>query len=145
MHMYPRVGLGVIVVNQDGQILVHRLIGQHAPYYSIPGGLLEVGESFEAGAIRELHEECGIELQAPKVIALTNNLETYHSEGLHAVSVILLAKDYVGKPVLREPEKHSELLWVDPHHLPEPHFEASRLGVSCYLAGTFYRQGNLAG
>lgn len=137
---HPRVGLGVIVLNGEGKILIQRRIGSHAPHYSIPGGSLELGETFERGAIRELQEECGIELKDPKVIALTNNLETYGEEGVHFISVILIARQFKGVPKLQEADRHSELLWADPDHLPEPHFEASRLGVACYLSGDFYRQ-----
>lgn len=114
--------------------------GLHAPYWSIPGGSLELGETFEEGAIRELQEECGITLVRPKVIAVTNNLETYTAEGVHFISVILLAERYEGEPKLLERGKHSELRWVDPRDLPLPHFEASRLGVQCYLDGKSYVQ-----
>lgn len=135
---HPRVGLGVIICNDDGEILIQRRIGTHAPYYSIPGGSLEAGETFEQGAIRELQEECGIVINKPQVIAVTNNLDTYAQEGAHFISVILLVKQFEGEPTLQEADKHSELLWVDPRHLPEPHFEASRAAVDCYLAGKFY-------
>lgn len=140
MSTHPRVGLGVIVLNDDGQILVLRRIGSHAPYYSIPGGSLELGETFEQGAVRELQEECAITIVKPEVMAITNNLETYAEEGAHFISVILVAKRFEGVPKLQEADKHSELLWVDPRILPEPHFEASRLGVACYLSGKFYNQ-----
>jgi len=57
----PGVGLGVIVENAQGQILVQKRTGSHAQKYSIPGGGLELGETFEEGACRELREEHGIE------------------------------------------------------------------------------------
>lgn len=129
----PRVGLGIIVLNGEGRILVLNRIGKHAPYWSIPGGSLELGETFEAGAIRELQEECDITLVEPKVFAVTNNLETYDKEGVHFISVILRAEEYEGEVRLLEPDKHSEFRWVNPRELPLPHFEASRLGVQCYL------------
>ena len=99
-----------------------------------------MGETFEQGALRELKEECDIDLKDPTVIAITNNLATYADEGLHFISVILLAKQYAGEPKLQEADKHSELLWADPRSLPEPHFEASKLAVDCYLSGNFYHQ-----
>jgi len=136
----PRVGLGVIIVNDEGKILVLHRTTTHAPYWSIPGGSLELGETFEAGATRELQEECNITLVDPKVIAITNNLETYNEEGLHFISVILVAEKFEGAVKLLEPDKHSEFRWVNPHELPLPHFEASRLGVQCYLDKKFYVQ-----
>lgn len=53
----PHVGIGVIIVDSTGRILVGKRKGQHAPYWSIPGGHLEPGETFEAAAIREVGEE----------------------------------------------------------------------------------------
>jgi 8-oxo-dGTP diphosphatase len=90
------------------------------------------------GAAREAEEELGIKLENPKVIAVTNNLETFRAEGVHFISVIVLAKAYEGEPEIREPENHAELLWCDPRRLPEPHFDASRLGVQCWLKNVPY-------
>ena len=50
---HPKVGLGVIIVNKDGNILIGKRKGSHAQKYSIPGGHLEIGETFEQGTIRE--------------------------------------------------------------------------------------------
>ncbi len=88
----PRVGLGIIIENGKGQILVMKREGKHAPYWSIPGGKLELGETFEDGAARELKEELDIDIKDPQVIAVTNNLKTYEAEGLHFISVILTAR-----------------------------------------------------
>lgn len=138
MSNKPRVGLGVIIRDQDGKILIMKRLGSHAPVYSIPGGSLERGETFEQGAIREMDEELGITIKKPKVIAVTNNLETYQAEGLHFISIILLAQSFTGEPAIMEPDKCEELLWVDPTQLPQPHFDASRLGVECYLNDIVY-------
>ena len=134
----PKVGVGVIVVNDSGRVLVGKRRGGHAPYYSIPGGHLELGESFEIAAIREIKEETDLDIENPKVIAVTNNLETFSLEGIHYISVILLVTSYSGILRLMEPDKCVEWLWVDPNNLPMPHFDASRMGIHCYLEGVFY-------
>ena len=46
-----KVGVGVIIQNADGKILIGKRKGSHAPFYSIPGGHLENGESFEEALI----------------------------------------------------------------------------------------------
>ncbi|MFA7286568.1 MAG: NUDIX domain-containing protein [Patescibacteria group bacterium] len=135
---HPKVGLGIIIVNSEGRILIGKRIGSHAQKYSIPGGHLEMGETFEEGAIREVKEETNLNIVEPKVIAITNNLETFKEEGEHYISVILLARKYTGELINMEPDKCEELIWVDPKNLPQPHFDASALGVSCYLKGSFY-------
>lgn len=136
----PRVGLGIIIVNRDGKILIGKRQGSHAPYYSIPGGNLDLGETFEQGAIREVKEETDLDIKNPEVIAVTNNLETYSSEGLHYISIILLVKKFSGELKIMEPEKCAEWLWVDPKNLPTPHFDASQMGVACYLESVFYKK-----
>ena len=134
----PRVGLGIIIQNDEGQILVMKREGKHAPYWSIPGGSLELGETFEEGAKRELKEELDIDIEDPHVIAITNNLKTYEAEGVHFISIILFVKTYKGKLKIMEPDRCTEIKWVDPHDLPQPHFDASELGVRCYLQGVPY-------
>ncbi|MEJ1221699.1 nucleotide triphosphate diphosphatase NUDT15 [Sediminicola sp. 1XM1-17] len=134
----PKVGVGVIVVNESGRVLVGKRRGGHAPYYSIPGGHLELGESFESAAIREVKEETDLSIDNPQVIAVTNNLETFSLEGVHYISVILVATSYSGILRLMEPDKCVEWLWVDPNNLPMPHFDASRMGIHCYLEAIFY-------
>jgi len=135
---HPRVGLGIIIINQDGNILIGKRKGSHAQKYSIPGGHLDLGETFEQGAIREIKEETDLDILEPKVIAITNNLETYKEEGKHYLSIILLVTKYSGELKNMEPEKCEGWQWVNPKELPEPHFDASKLGVKCYLNGSFY-------
>ena len=137
----PHLGIGVILVNPAGHILIGKREGSHAPYWSIPGGYLETGETFETAAIREVKEETGLDILNPAVLCVTNNLETYKAEGLHVISVCLLAKGFSGTLTLMEPTKCSGWQWRNPTDLPEPHFEASRQAISCYLEGKFYRQG----
>lgn len=134
----PKVGLGVIVVNEAGKFLVMKRKGSHAPYWSIPGGKLELGETFENGAVRELKEELDIIIIEPQVIAVTNNLKTYDAEGVHFISVILVAKSFTGVPEIMEPTKCTEVRWVSAHNLPQPHFEASEAGVRCFLNNVSY-------
>lgn len=138
MAKKPIVGVGIIIEDDEGKILVGKRIGSHAQKYSIFGGALEEGESFEAAAIREAEEELGITVINPKIVCVTNNLETYREEGVHTISVILHAESFKGEPKIMEPHKCADIRWVNPRKLPQPHFDASRLGVECYLNSKFY-------
>ena len=135
---HPKVGLGIVLINKEGKVLIGKRRGSHAQKYSIPGGHLELGESFEDGATREVKEETDLDVYKPEVIAVTNNLETYKEEGKHYISVVLLVEDYSGELKNIEPEKCEGWEWCDPEHLSEPHFDASRLGIECYLKSTPY-------
>lgn len=139
----PKIGIGIIIKNPERKILVGKRKNSHAPYYSIPGGHLELGETFEQAAKREIKEETNLEIFNPKVIAITNNLETLKNEGLHYISIILLAENYSGELKNLEPEKSEDWLWVDPKNIPEPHFDASRMAINCYLKNVFYLSENI--
>ncbi len=136
--MMVQTGIGIILV-KDGKVLIGKRINSHASKFSIPGGHLEIGESFEEAAIREVKEETGILIRNPRVIAVTNNLETYEQENLHYVSVILLATDFSGEAKTMEPTKCEGWDWYDPNDLPQPHFDASEKGIQCFLENKFYK------
>ncbi|BBG59206.1 RNA pyrophosphohydrolase [Providencia rustigianii] len=141
-HQNVVVGVGVIITNSQGQILLGKRSSKHAPYWSIFGGHVDPGESFEACAIREIKEEVGIDIHSPTVFGISNNLQTYQQEGKHTVSICMHA-EYNGNiaPQIMEEDKCEDLLWVYPHDaLPEPHFEASRNAIELWLAQRFYFQ-----
>ncbi|PSV01778.1 nucleotide triphosphate diphosphatase NUDT15 [Photobacterium kishitanii] len=133
----PMVGIGIIIVNQHGQILIGKRKNSHAPYYSIPGGHMELGETFSQCAIREAEEETGLTIYQPQVIAVTNNLTTYHESGKHYISVALLATQFSGELTLKEPDKCEGWQWIDPTKVPSPQFDASEQSIQCYLEQRF--------
>lgn len=134
----PGVGIGIIIQNEKGEILVGKRTGSHAPFYSIPGGHLELGETFEEAAIKEVKEETGLTLLHPKVLGVTNNLRTYARENKHYVSIILLATDFEGEARVMEPQKCESWFWCLPANIPKPHFDASEFAVECWLKNQFY-------
>jgi len=78
------VGIGVFVTHPDrpGCILLsRRKTSAGAGTWALPGGHLELGESFEQCAAREAREETGLELKEIKVVAVNNAVDTpakYH-------------------------------------------------------------------
>jgi len=70
---YPEqalVGVGAIIV-QDGRVLLVQrgqapLLGE----WSIPGGLLEIGETLRQGAEREAHEETGLVVRTTELLGV---------------------------------------------------------------------------
>jgi mutator protein MutT len=57
----PIVGVGVILLDENDRLLViQRAHPPGAGKWSIPGGKVELGESLETAALRELQEETGL-------------------------------------------------------------------------------------
>ena len=115
-----RVGIGVFVF-RDGRFLMGCRRGAHgAGTWSVPGGHLEFGESFEDTAIREVAEETGVHITNVRFGAVTNDVFT--GEGRHYVTVWMLSDHAAGEPVILEPDKCTDLAWHGFDDLPEPLF-----------------------
>lgn len=116
----PAVGVGVFVW-RDGKFLMGQRDGSHgAKSWSVPGGWLEFGESFEDCAVREVLEETGVKIKNIKLVAITNNI--FKKEKVHSITVWLESSWVDGEPQLLEPHKFKNQEWYDFHSLPEPLF-----------------------
>lgn len=72
---HPVVGVGGVVISDGRTLLIRRgsppLVGQ----WSIPGGMLEVGETLIEGVRRELLEETGIEVRVLDLIEVFERID----------------------------------------------------------------------
>jgi 8-oxo-dGTP diphosphatase len=115
-----RVGVGVLIV-RDGAVLLGRRRGSHgAGTWAPPGGHLEPDESVEACARREAAEETGLALG--DVVPGPWSLDTFAAEGRRYVTLFVVARDAVGEPEVREPEKCDGWAWFPWDALPAPLF-----------------------
>ena len=74
----PLVGVGAVIV-QDGRVLlVKRGTEPLLGHWSLPGGMLELGEPLTAGVVREVNEETGLKVEAGELIEL---LDCIHRRG----------------------------------------------------------------
>ena len=117
----PRLGVGVIVL-RDGLVLVGERLGSHGSgTWAFPGGNLELGESVEHCAEREVREETGLEITEISAGPYTNDV--FVQEGKHYVTLFVLSSNAVGEPEVREPERCSRWVWCRWSELPEPLFQ----------------------
>ena len=60
----PRVGVGAVILDGDHVLLIQRGSGGTLPgKWSLPGGLVELGETTREAVCREIGEECGLEIE----------------------------------------------------------------------------------
>jgi 8-oxo-dGTP diphosphatase len=70
----PLVGVGAVVVDAGRVLLVRRGTEPLRGEWSLPGGLLEVGEALTAGVVREVREETGLIVEAVELIELLDRI-----------------------------------------------------------------------
>ena len=70
----PIVGVGAVIIDAGQVLLVKRRYEPLAGHWSIPGGTLELGETLEAGIVREMREETGLEIQVGPVIEVFDRI-----------------------------------------------------------------------
>ena len=102
--------------------------------WTMPGGKLHFGETFEEGAQREVLEETGIILKSVKVIALNND----KVEDAHFITIGLLAEGFEGNPQLKEPDEITKWEWFPLDNLPSPLYFPSAKVLDNYKKGQFY-------
>jgi 8-oxo-dGTP diphosphatase len=119
----PKVGVGVLVFNSKGELLLMKRQGSYGEgKWSLPGGHFDIGETLLECCARELKEETNLDILSIKKFTFANNI--MEDEGLHYVTLFVTAISWKGKVENMEPEKCSRLGWFNPHDLPEPLFVA---------------------
>ena len=96
----PWVGLGVVLLKPDAVLLVRRGKPPAAGRWSLPGGAQELGETAEAGARRELHEETGLHA-GPLVLAA--NVDSIHRDGTGRVRFHYTILDFAARWIGGDP------------------------------------------
>ena len=66
----PLVGVGAIIIEQARVVLVKRAHPPLSGEWSIPGGVLEVGETLRQGAVREALEETGLAVEVGELVGV---------------------------------------------------------------------------
>jgi len=122
MTKKPQVGIGVLIFNDQHELLLGKRAGSHGKLtYAPPGGHLEFGESLEACTQREVLEETGLFVQNPEFLAITNDV--FAGEEKHYISIFMHVRLPLNQNVQNcEPHKTESWHWFPLSQLPSPLF-----------------------
>ena len=138
-----RAGCGVMICNDTHELLLGLRNNDREKAnselheegtWTMPGGNIEYGESFEEAGIREAKEETNLDVSDLEVICVQTDKNKY----AHYISVGMIAHCYKGNPQVMEPDEIIKWEWFDINNLPKNIFSPSKKTIDCYLSHIFY-------
>ena len=116
----PIVGVGVITFNNQKKVLLVKRGNEPSKgLWSLPGGMVELGERVREAGIREVKEECNIDIDPQDVVSVVD-LILEDSDGKVKYHYILI--DYLAKYVGGELKPQSDVddaAWFSQHEISE--------------------------
>jgi len=107
----PLVAVGAVVVNEGRVLLVRRGTEPMLGHWSLPGGLVEVGETLTDAIVREVREETGLIVQPISLIELLDRIHRHEDRvRFHYVIADYLCLVVSGDPLAASDA--TEVRWV---------------------------------
>ena len=114
----PIVGVGAVIVNDGKVVLVKRKYEPLKGHWSLPGGMVEIGETLETALAREMLEETGLRVEVGPVIEVFDRIMRDEERRVRYHFVLI---DYVCRPrggTLAAGSDVADAVLVAPHDLP---------------------------
>lgn len=117
--VYPRVGIGVILIKENHILLVKRKQSPNKNKWTFPGGMIELGEPIEQAVHREIYEECNLFIEIKKLIDTFEYIERDQQNKIkyHYIILEYLAQYLSG--TLRAKSDISAVEWIHADRFPE--------------------------
>jgi 8-oxo-dGTP diphosphatase len=113
--LVPQLCVGAVLVDDERLLLIRRGRGPAQGEWSIPGGRVEGGELIRAAVVREVEEECGIEVVVERELGWVERISDEH----HFVIVDYLVTMLDPNQPLRAGDDAAEALWIPLWQVPE--------------------------
>ncbi|MDY6903856.1 MAG: NUDIX hydrolase [Thermodesulfobacteriota bacterium] len=118
----------VVTDSRNGLLLVKRKVNPKKGYWSLPGGFMELGETPESCALRELHEETGLTGTIDLLLGVASN----KSDAYDTVLIVgYLVNHYTGD--LQPGDDAEDVAFFPLDGLPEIAFTSHRQFIDTAL------------
>ncbi len=110
----PLVGVGVLVRKGEEYLLIKRAAEPDKGLWSVPGGMVELGEKTAEAAAREAEEETGLLVEILDNLGVVDKIVKDDAGKVKYHFVII---DYLAEPMSGEMHHHDDALdarWVNP-------------------------------
>lgn len=131
-HRDPKVGVGVVVVQDGRLLLVRRGVEPGKGLWALPAGYVDAGEDPRVAAAREAQEETGLEVAVGRVLDVYPSTVT---GGHRGASFFLAFEAEVVGGALAAADDALDAGFFGPDELPELAFESTRDAVRLTLGG----------
>lgn len=108
----PLIGVGAIIMNRNKMLIVKRANEPAKGLWSVPGGVVELGEQLHEALKREVKEETGLEVDIERLVDAVDNI-VFNEEGRIQYHYVLL--DYLCRPrggALKAADDVHDIQWV---------------------------------
>ena len=125
----PYLGVGALIFEDKNVLLVERAKEPLKGYWSLPGGILETGETLAAGIRREVMEETGLDVEPLDMFEIFERIMP-DAEGRAEYHYVLI--DYICRPTggrAAPASDVSRLAWVSQQNLREYRLTEGTLAV----------------
>ena len=110
----PIVGVGAVIVDEGRVVLIKRKYEPLKGHWSLPGGMVEIGETLESALSREMLEETGLRVDVGPVIEVFDRIMHDEQKRVRYHFVLI---DYLCWPAggtLTPGSDVDAAIWVDP-------------------------------